>query len=118
MRYERMLLAAIAAAIFLFLSLQFGEMAVLVGAATPTSIQLASLRPALHLTLFVAPSAGFMLLAMAYLISALIKIEIPNKARHFHWFVLARTIAIRLIWVAFGFAALWIAANVALQFVH
>ncbi len=118
LRYERMLLAAIASAIFLFLGLQFGEMAVRFAAETSASAQLALLRPALNLILFVAPCIGFILLSIAYLIAALIKIDIQNKASHFHWFILARTIAIRLIWIAFGFAALWVAAHVALQIAH
>ena len=117
MRYEHMLLAAITSGICFFLGLQFGAMTMQVAAETPASLALTVQGPSLRLALFALSSGGFLLLGIAFMLFTLIKIETRHKYQHhFHLFVRARMVGITLVWLAFTFAALWVAANVALQF--
>ena len=115
MRYERMFLAAVASAIFFFLGGQFGSMAIQFAAQEPLSLTFSHFRPSLQLALFALPSGGFTLLALAFLLFAIIKIASLCNARHLHLFFKARAVGIFFVRVAFAVAALWVAVNIALQ---
>ena len=118
MRYERMLLAAMASVICFFLGLQFGSMAMQFAAAMPASLA-SSLRGAwLRLVLLALSSAGFCLLGVAFFLFALIKMATLCPPRYFHLFVRARAAGILFVWVAFVLAGLWVAANIALHILN
>lgn len=117
MRWERMFLSSVASAICIFLGLQFGSMTMQVIVQTPASLALSLQSSSLLLALFALPSAGFTLLGLAFLLFAAIKITTLCDPRYFHLFVRARSVGMLFVRIAFVFAGLWVAANVALQLV-
>jgi hypothetical protein len=117
MRYERMLLAAIASAVFLFLGLHFASMTMQAAAAVPSSWAPILHAPSLRLLSFAAATGVFLSFGLAFLCFALIKVEFHNKLRYVGLFARVRNTGILLVWAAFASAGFWFAANAALHLV-
>jgi len=115
MRYERMLLAAIASVVFLFLGLHFASMTMQVAATVPSSWAPILHGPSLRLVSFVAVTGVFVSFGLAFLCFAVIKVEPHNKSRYVGLFARVRNTGILLVWAAFALAGFWFAANAALH---
>jgi hypothetical protein len=106
MRYERMFVALVAAAFFAFLGLWFFS-AALQAAQFATWPELLSLRNsslrAVNLGLF---SVGLLTLALSFICSAAIKIQVPRMAERLHIFIAIQRFALLLLWVAAFIAVL------------
>jgi hypothetical protein len=106
MRYERMFVAWAAAALFAFLGLWFLS-AALQATQFATWPDLLAMRSsslqAINLGLF---SAGLLTLALSFVCSAVIKIQVARYAERLHVFVRIQRLALMLLWVASSIAVL------------
>ena len=115
MRYERMLLAAIASIVFVFLGANFAMMAMRVAAESAIFATFGFDVPSLRFVMFAAAGGGLLSLGLAFLLFAVIKVDTRNVSKYGPLLVKLRNAGIRLVWVAVAFACLWFAANVALE---
>ena len=117
MRYERMTLAIVASIICFILALQFGSIAMQTAVESPATLTFKLPGSSLLLFLFASTSSGFICLGTAFGLAAINKIQVLQEPRHLHLQLRIRAILLGFVRVAFAFAGLWVAANVALRFV-